>query len=171
MLVPCRLVTELQNGAFSSGTYAIRMAQQGIGILPVRGIAGHADTAGRHSDPAEFSAQRLGHDRENLLHLPGNGIRRLDVRQQNSEFITAHPGHRVRLTYAAFQPSCDHTKQTITHRMSMDIIDTLEVIDIQKQQSQTVLVAMGRTQTRVQSIIEQRSVSQFCQRIMMGEET
>ncbi|MNH25602.1 hypothetical protein D3C72_1784700 [compost metagenome] len=54
--------------------------------------------------------------------------------------------------------------------MPVDIVDTLEVIDIQKQQRQGILVAMRRTQGRFQSIIENRAVGQLCQRIMMGQE-
>lgn len=55
--------------------------------------------------------------------------------------------------------------------MSMGVIDTLEVIDIQKKQSQRTLVAVCRLQRQVQSLIENRPVDQFCQRIMMAEET
>lgn len=35
------------------------MAQQGIGILPIRGIAGHTDAAGG-GDPLQVSAKRFG---------------------------------------------------------------------------------------------------------------
>ncbi|MNN89621.1 hypothetical protein D3C81_2074620 [compost metagenome] len=54
--------------------------------------------------------------------------------------------------------------------MPMDIINTLEVIDIQKQQRQGALVVLRRSKGRLHSLIEQRAVGQCCQWIMMGQE-
>ena len=67
----------------------ICITQQGIGILPIQGVAGDTDTTGRHSDRFEFGSQWLGHDCVNLSHLLENSVRRLDVRQQHGELIAA----------------------------------------------------------------------------------
>ncbi|MGP1666667.1 MAG: hypothetical protein ACTS5I_12300 [Rhodanobacter sp.] len=42
--------------------------------------------------------------------------------------------------------------------VAMDVIDTLEVIDIQKQQSQLTIVTVRDVQGRFQSITENRAV-------------
>ena len=148
----------------------IRMAQQGSGVLSVRGITGHANAAGWHVESAEFSAQWFGHGRENTVHTFGNGVLGVDVRQEDREFVTPHPGYGVGLAYAALQASCNHAQHTIAHQMSMGIIDTLEVIDIQIQQRQAALIAVGFAQGRVQPSVEKRPVGEFCQWVVMGKE-
>jgi hypothetical protein len=51
----------------------IGMTEQGIGILAVVGVTGHADTARGHFHRAKLRAKGFGHDGKDVLHLLGHG--------------------------------------------------------------------------------------------------
>ena len=54
----------------------LNLALSHVGIVAVFGKAGHANTAGRCLDAGKFGVERFGHDRENVLYVRGNGLRR-----------------------------------------------------------------------------------------------
>ena len=168
-----RQLLGVQGITLASRTFGLEQSRVGIAqqLLGVQSIAGeHADAdAGADKQLMPVDIERAFHDLQHLLRKPGGLARVLTAVDQHGELITAQPGHGK-----AF---AEHPEQTLGHRLEQQVtdvvaqavIDDLEVIEVDHQQSTAGLVALRRSQRLLGAVGEQQTVGQVSQGIMVNQ--
>ncbi len=90
-------------------------------------------------------------------------------RQQEGELVTAHARHRIVLVDAGGQARGDILEHAIARGMAQRIVDRLEAIEVEKQQHHPVTMACGLLQAVVQTVLEQGSIRQLGEAIVIGQ--
>ena len=91
------------------------------------------------------------------------------IAQQHHEFVTAQACHRVAVAHALAQPLGHFLQQQVAHVMAQRVVQRLEVVQIDKQQGATAVVARKRRHLSLQPVAQQAPVRQSGQRVVKGE--
>ncbi len=91
--------------------------------------------------------------------IPGTG-------DEDQEFIAAGAGDRVHFSKVGRQPSCHQGEEPITRAVSQRIISKFETVQIEKEHSKAVAVALGARKLSAQAVHEQEPVRECRQRVV-----
>ena len=83
--------------------------------------------------------------------------------QHHDELITAQPGHRIRGAHAAGQSLTRLHQQPVTPFVPQGVVDTLEVVQVQKQQGPMGRTALAGGGSSFQAFEQQAPIGQACQ--------
>src|ERR1017187_5991827 len=92
-------------------------------------------------------------------------IHRMHLRQQNYKFISAQPRHKVALPNHLLQAARHLLQNFVPDSMTMNIIDLLEVVQIDHQESEGHSTRTSLLQSRFKLV----TVFKSSQRIVMGK--
>ena len=90
-------------------------------------------------------------------------------REQDQEFISAMPAHGIGLAYTSPQALRDGAQDLIPRTVPKRIVDVLESIAIEKEHRNATAVAARQRNRARQAIIQQQSIGQVRQSVMLGE--
>src|SRR5581483_6836435 len=113
----------------------IRIAQQLGNRLPVPGIKSNADAGGYEKLVVLDLVGRPKRVQEFLRRQYGRLLVRL-ASQHDRELITAHASGQIVYGKQAFQALADLFQQTVAHGVTQNIVDLLEAIEINEQNSE-----------------------------------
>ena len=92
-----------------------------------------------------------------------------DLRQYDHEFVATQTAYRVRRPNAFDQPLGDQLQQAIAHRVAQRIVDVLEPVEVQIQHREHRAVPLRRQQRLREQVVQQQSVRQIGQAVVLGE--
>ena len=87
----------------------------------------------------------------------------------DSEFVTSQTGHYIILTQTILQPPGNHFQHRVSHRMSHAVIDLLEPVQIDKQDSKLGVRTPHLSYRLLQAIQKQQPVRQTGECIVVGK--
>ena len=96
----------------------------------------------------------------------GRILRVLQLRQHDHEFVAAMPADGVGAPDAHRHFPCDGSEQLVAEQVPERVVDVLEAIDIEKEDRQPPLVALGQRKRAGQPVGQQQAVRQIGQRIV-----
>ena len=73
------------------------------------------------------------------------------------------------ITHDLFQPIRDQSQHPVSRRMAQAVVDVLEAVEIEEQDAQPLAAAPGLGDGMVDPIVEEQSVGQIRQPVMVGE--
>ncbi len=131
----------------------VRLSEQRLGVQAVGRIHGDADARAHHELLAvqrERAPQRL----EDPAGHVGGLLRRAQVVQHHRELVASKPGHRgiffsvrashaVRLAHAGHHPGGYRLEQLVSHHEAQGVVDALEAVQPQEQESDRGLAPPG----------------------------
>ncbi len=89
-----------------------------------------------------------------------------DVREQDGELVTAEPGNGVGLVQHRTKPGADLFQQLVTVVVTEGVVDLLEPVQIDEQQSDCRAGALSRSELLAATVKEQHAVRQTGQGIV-----
>ena len=111
--------------------------------------------------PIQLGEHALG----NRLHVGRGG----NVLHQDSELVAAKSGRRILGSQNGPQPLRHSQQQHVPGRVPQRVVDLLEIIQVQKQNTASLVAAPGApAQSQLQAIVEQRPVGQAGQHVVHG---
>ncbi len=129
----------------------IGIAQQAVGGVRARGAEGDAD-AGRD---VELPASKI----EGRQELLGDAVRHdtgprlaMEALQQDNELVASQTRDRLVLPNAGAKAIRDLFQERVADMMAEAVVDLLEIVDIEKQQTDAGDVASGPRQRLIQPI-------------------
>ncbi|MNG11061.1 hypothetical protein D3C84_945660 [compost metagenome] len=97
-----------------------------------------------HAVPVQ--AQRLGEDLADFFRHAAGVFAGVDAVQQYDKLITADARHGVGFAHAVREPIGDRLQQHVAHRVAVGVVDFLEAVEIDVQQSHQAAVCTGQGQ-------------------------
>src|SRR5690554_697449 len=91
--------------------------------------------------------------------------------EQYRELVTTETRNRVGGPDAGTEASGNFTKQQVSHSMAAAVVDMLEAIEVQVQQSQIFAVSTCQLQGHVQPIVKKDAIGQVGQCVVAGHMT
>ncbi len=119
---------------------SVGLTQQAFRVLPAAGIGASPDA---HVDIKSFVVDDVwGRDRPQDFSR-GNGcvFRILHLGEQYHELVSAHAAYGVRTPDTGNQAPSHRAQQLVSHRMAQRIVDSLELIQIDKQHRELIALA------------------------------
>ena len=89
--------------------------------------------------------------------------------EQHGELVAAQTRHDVFVPHMATDALCDSDQQFVARIMAESVVDMLEAVEVDEQQSHPRLVAFDVPQRLFQTVAEHAAVFQTCQRIEVGQ--
>ena len=96
-----------------------------------------------------------------VLRVPG-------VRGQHGKFVATQPRDRVGRAQDAAQARRHLLQETVAAVVAKGVVDVLEAIEVEQQDSEHLLIAPGRQQCLAQAVTEQASVGQAGECVVEG---
>jgi hypothetical protein len=82
--------------------------------------------------------------------------------QQNAEFVSATPENKVRDSDGLAQNACHRNQSFVSGKMSMKVIDPLEIINVNQHQRHRKLVTLGSCHFSDNHFVEESRIVQSC---------
>ncbi len=138
--------------------------------LVVAVLGDQRDADGR----ADLMAPAIGQD--GILQLlddaqgdGGGGVGARQMRRQHGELIAPEPGHHVVLAHRGLQPRGHADQHLVAHRMTVDVVDPLEPVEVEQQHPVRAAGPGRGPQRRLQRVLELAAVGQSGERILHGQ--
>ena len=111
---------------------------------------------------------RLLHFLEQLL---GGEQRAVEVgeRQEDGELVAAEPRHGVGLAQRRAQPRRDALQDAVAGMVAERVVDLLEAVQVEQQQRERAVLAVGDARRLVETIVQERAVRQIGQRVVIRQ--
>ena len=144
----------------------IGMSDQVLGPCVVKGVNRHANACGnlkpRIPNPDWFRShfQHAFKDRKTL----GNIVQ---INQNHHKFIPANSGDRVSITQSRTQPFGHCRQELIAYIMAVQVVNSLETVQIKKSDGQHALMPLATGQGLFNAVGQQASVGHFGQDVVM----
>ena len=87
----------------------------------------------------------------------------------DDEFVAAKPGHGVFVPHAALQPLGDGLQQQVANAVAESVVDRLELIEVQKQQSNLGSFPLPLGDGTAQAVVEQGAIGQTGEGVVIGQ--
>jgi hypothetical protein len=160
-IVETELVTADPLGGIHGG---IGVAQQRRGVAAVTRIAADAD-AGRHEDLAAVDHNRFRQGHQDPARDDGQVQIIVVHRREDCELIAAQPHHRVVAALTLQETHRHRAQQLVATCVPEHIVDLLEAVEVQHQQTDLPPAGVGVRQCRRQAIFQPCAIGQIGQRI------
>ncbi len=151
---------------------SVSVFQQHTAFRSVLRVKCDTDT-GRHKEVTPLQHHCTRQRMEHLLrHMHRRRQRHITIRQtrqQHGELIATHPGHGVALANAGTQPLRHLLEDMVTRGVAETVVDRLEAVEIQKQHRNPFVPAGSQLQGSLETILEQRSIGQPGQHVVVGQ--
>ncbi len=96
----------------------------------------------------------------------GGGVRADQVRSQDRKLVAPEAGHQVVLAHRGLQPVSDLDQHLVAGRVTVHVVDPLEAVQIQQQQTMRAVGPRRRAQGRLQGLLELAAIGQAGQRVL-----
>ena len=145
----------------------IRPANQCVGVQAVFGVEADADAGAQRHQPVAHQGRHRQRGGQFLGH-PGGVVGLADLSQQNHKLVAAIAADRVDGAHRGDQHAGHPQQHGIAHRMALAVVDLLEMVDVEKQQCQPTVVALGGGQRPVEAVVQQAPAGQMGQGVQLG---
>jgi len=137
----------------------VGVLDQGVGILAIGGVHGHAHAATEH----EFvfaQLQRLRHGIEDALQGGRARLAAAMLGQQQHEFVAAQARHRVDFARGVAQAPGHVLQHPVARVVAQRVVDELETVEVDEDHPQGQMVAPCHGHRLVQPLAQQGPVGQ-----------
>ncbi len=119
---------------------------------------------GHHERTGQRPQQAVGNSHRGLL-----GSEPVEVVEQQQELIATLSSEQVGVTAALTEPGGDVAQQLITGRMPERVVDEFEAVEVEVQKTHGGALTLGAGKREFEVLLEQRSVRQVGERIVVRE--
>ena len=152
----------------------LRDVHRRVGIAEQRFGARVPTRRVRHGESdARADEQLLAVDLERLVERPQHALgefcrlaERLDIFDEQREFIAAEPRDGIRFAQACFDALGDLRQQLVAGRMPERVVDALEVIEVHKQHAEATARARPAQQRVLEAVGKPRAIGELGQRVV-----
>ena len=146
----------------------VGVPEEGLRVLAVGRV--EADPhAGRDFGVAPGEVERGGQHVEDLLGEADDVLDAVHLRKDHGELVPAEARHRVAGPRRGPQAHGDQLEQPVPLLVPQGVVDRLETVEVEEQQSENLTVALGPRHRLVQAVQEQTAVREAGQRVVVGE--
>ncbi len=154
-------------GAFGFVHRDVGAALEDVDVMAVLGEDGDADGGGNEEltavdfDGMGKRAQETPRDADGILFIG-------EVRQDDGEFVAAHPAKRVIFAQTGFEPLADGAEEAVAGVVAEGVIDELEAVEVDEHEADIAMLAARDGNRLVKTVFEKGAVGQSGERIMAG---
>ena len=146
----------------------VGIARQGGHVLRIEWIQAHAD-AGADIQLVAFQRERRGQHGKDLARHAGHFRSVVGRFDDDDEFVAADAADDVGGAQDRHQALGDEFEQLVAAVVAQRIVDHLEVVQVQQQQSHAAVLAVGARQRVGQGAVEFMAVRQLRDRVDVGQ--
>ena len=92
-----------------------------------------------------------------------------DPGHEQRELVAAEARHRVALADVLLDPLGHLAQQLVADRVAERVVDDLEAVEVEEEDGQPLVVAVGLRHGERQAVVEEEAVGQVRQRVVEGE--